>query len=66
MMEAAEEEISARQGMVVRSETPLAPRLQEESRARWKKRNACERGWRAGEIWNREKVETAREGPKDL
>ena len=50
MVQAAEEEISAHQETVLRSETPLAPRLQEASRARWKRRNASERGWRAGKI----------------
>ena len=53
MVEAAEE-ISARQEMVLRSETPVLPRLQEESRAKWKRRNASERGWRVGKIGNQE------------
>ena len=44
IVEAAEEEISARQEMVLRAETPLAPRLREENMARWKRWSACERG----------------------
>ena len=59
LVEAAEEELSARQEMVLRSETSPAPRLQEESKARWKRRNACEGGWRAEEIWNIRKKQPA-------
>ena len=66
MVEAAEEEISARQEMVLRIETLLAFRLREESMARWKRRSACDRGWRAGEHWKKMKSKQPRKGPKDL
>ena len=55
MVEAAEEELPARQEMVIFFETPIVPRLREGNRARWKRRNACDRGWRAGEHWQKEK-----------
>ena len=64
MVEEAEEEISARQEMVLRIETLLAFRFREESVARWKRRSACDRGWRAGEHWKKMKKNSQGKDPR--